>query len=147
MIIKAKINIGLIFQDSVVECQSNHSTHPRFVLILILSCHLWPLFLYLDYYLLLLPLEFTAPLLLIPGNPRSRSTSALSCSFSRRNPSTSTFCGAPKYRWTYSMALAGRCGSSYSPTKALVNESKTPVCSRYFRNSSFLENSLLWLLL
>lgn len=67
-----------------------------------------------------------------------------SCSFSRLSPSTSTFFGAPMYRLMYSIALLGRSGSSYNPTRTLVSVSKTPVFSRYFRNSSFLEPSLLW---
>lgn len=41
------------------------------------------------------------------------------------------------------MALLGRSGSSYNPTSTLVKASKTPVRSRYFRYSSFLESGLL----
>jgi len=91
--------------------------------------------------------EDVAELFLSAFSADSAASWRRSCSFSRFKPSTSTFLGAPMYRFMYSIALLGRSGSSYKPTKTLVRVSKTPVFSRYFRNSSFLEPSLLLLLL
>ena len=95
--------------------------------------------------LLLLPVGL---FVLLAGSPPNLSAFTVraarrrrSCSFSRFNPSMSTFFGAPMYRLMYSTALTGLSGSSYKPTRTFVRVSKTPVFSRYFRNSSFLDNS------
>ena len=95
----------------------------------------------------LLPALFLVAVILSPNDIAA--SWRRSCSFSRFNPSTSTFLGAPKYRLMYSIALLGLSGSSYNPTRTFVNASRTPAFSRYFLNSSFLEPSdeLLWLLL